>query len=55
MRVYTTKKWLASDLWKHRITINRMLKDKEVKDVYNQKWKRIWYVLVIDFIKYLVD
>ncbi len=53
--IYTNKKELAESLGKNRITINRMLRDNEVKEIVNQKGKRVWYVKVIDFIKYLID
>lgn len=52
--IYTNKKELAESLKKHRITIDSMIERWEVKQVFNQKGKRVWYVKVIDFIKYLV-
>ena len=53
--IYTNKKELAKSLWVCRITINRMLRDNEVKEIKNQRGKRIWYVKVIEMIKYLVQ
>ena len=32
-----------------------MIRDKEVKEIVNQKGKRVWYVKVIDMIRYLLN
>ena len=32
-----------------------MIKRWEVKEIYNDKWKRVWYIKVIEFIRYLID
>lgn len=53
--IYTNKKKLALAIWVSRPTLNKMLNKWEAKAIYDDNWKRVGYIELINFIKYLVN
>lgn len=52
--LYRNKINLARNINVDRATVDRMLKRWEVKEIVDDRWKRVWYVKITDFIKYLL-
>lgn len=53
MKVFKSKLELANYLWVSRPSIETKIKKKEVKQI--EIWKIKGYVIVLEFIKYLLD
>ena len=53
MKVFKTKTDIANYLWVSRPTIDLRIRDKEVKQIVI--WKSKWYVVVREFIIYLLS
>lgn len=46
---------VTDHLWVFRQKITSLKARWEVKEVFDNKWNKLWYVIVKDFIKYLVS
>ena len=54
MNIFTNKKQLADYINKDVRTINRMIRDKEIFEIEDLKWKTV-YILKDEMIKYLLN
>jgi len=52
--IYTTKVKIANALNKSRPTVDKMIQDGEIKTLFTDTGKKVGFVVVIDFIAYLV-
>jgi len=52
--IFKTKQKLAEYKWCYRQKVTAMIKRWEVKELYVWE-KKIGYIIVLDFIKYLLD
>lgn len=53
--IYTTKVKIAKALNKSRPKIDKMIQEGEIKTLFNDTGKKVGFVVVLDFIAYLVN